>query len=71
MDRGQQANLGFLMTTESQNLGLTSHQSIDRMCLTLYWALGPTQTPASLTNTSLAIVFPGVSHPSTDQAQPC
>ncbi len=44
--------MGFLMTTESQDLGLTSHPKDG--------ALGPTQTtgwapPAGLTNTSSMI----------------
>ncbi len=34
MVRGQWANLGFLMATESQDLGLTSHPKDGKMCLT-------------------------------------
>ncbi len=51
--------LGFLITTESQNLGLTSHLKDGAFCkysipitiLRVRYALGPTQT-AGLTNTS-------------------
>ncbi len=64
--------LGFLMTTESQDLGLMSHPK-DGACWPYYpryytGALGPTQTagwapPAGLTNTSSSrnLDFPGVS----------
>ncbi len=75
--------MGFLMTTESQDLGLTSHPKDGA-----FWqytvpvttgVLGPTQTtgwapPAGLTNTSSNsnLLQPQeVSHPGTDQAQPC
>ncbi len=63
--------MGFLMTTESQDLGLTSHPK-DGALLTVQCprhytgALGPTETtgwapPAGLTNTSSNsnLVFPG------------
>ncbi len=61
--------MGFLMTTESQDLGLTSHPKdgafYSIVSPSLYWALGPTQTtgwapPAGLTNTSTNsnLVFP-------------
>ncbi len=40
--------LGFLMTTESQDLGLMSHPKdgafYSIVAPSLYWALGPTQT---------------------------
>ncbi len=75
--------MGFLMTTESQDLRLTSHPKDGA-----FWqytvpvttgVLGPTQTtgwapPAGLTNTSTNsnLLQPQeVSHPGTDQAQPC
>ncbi len=73
--------MGFFMTTESQDLGLTSHPKDGA-----FWqysvpvttgALGPTQTagwapPAGLTNTSSSsiLVFQEVSHPGTDQLNP-
>ncbi len=71
------------MTTESQDLGLTSHPkdgafysivSTTRHCT---GALGPTQSagwapPAGLTNISSSsnLVFQEVSHPGTDQLSP-
>ncbi len=73
----------FLMTTESQDLGLTSHPKDGAFWqysvpVTIPGALGPTQTtgwapPAGLTNTSSNsnLVLQEVSHPGTDQAQPC
>ncbi len=69
------------MITESQDLGLMSHPKdtfLTVQCPRHYTgALGPTQTtgwapPAGLTNTSSSsnLVFPGVSHPGTDQLNP-
>ncbi len=43
MVRDQRANLGFLMTTESQDLGLTSHPKDDAfysiVSLSLHWGV--------------------------------
>ncbi len=69
--------LGFLMTTESQDLGLTSHPKDDAFLQYSDGVLGPTQTtgwapPADLTNTSSSSnpVFP--ESPSRFwSAQPC
>ncbi len=63
-------SLRVLMTTESQDLGLTSHPK-DGLIYTivsrsLYWGVGPTQItgrapPAGLTNTSSSsnLISPG------------
>ncbi len=63
--------LGFLMTTENQDLGLMSHPKDGAFLqfsvpVTILGCLGPTQTtgwapPAGLTNTSFSsnLVFPG------------
>ncbi len=61
------------MTTESQDLGLTSHLKDGAFwqysvpITILGWA-----PPAGFTNTSSSsnLVFPGVSHPGTDQLKP-
>ncbi len=74
--------MGFLMTTESQDLRF--NVSSERRYLLQYsvpvtipGALGPTQTtgwapPAGLTNTSSnsSLVFPRGLHPGTDQLNP-
>ncbi len=67
------------MTTESQDLGLTSHPKDGAFSsiVSLYWGIRThtdrrVSTPAGLTNTSSSsnLVFPGVSHPGTDQLSP-
>ncbi len=74
--------LGFLMTTESQDLGLTSHPKdgafYSVVSPSLYWGVGPTQTagwapPVGLTNTSSSsnLVFPGGLPSRYWPAQPC
>ncbi len=74
--------LGFLMTTESQYLDLTSNPKDGAFCSivspSLYWVLGPTQTtgwapPAGLTNTSSSsnLVFTGGLPSRYWPAQPC
>ncbi len=75
--------LGFLMTTESQDIGLTSHPKdgafYSIVSPSLYWGIR-THTDlrvsppllASLTPLPTATKFSQeVSHPGTDQAQPC
>ncbi len=67
--------LGFLMTTDSQDLGLTSHPKdgafYSIVSPSLYWGSN-IQVLASLTPLPAATQFSQeVSHPGTDQAQPC
>ncbi len=73
--------LGFLMTTESQDLGLTSHPkdgAYDSIVSpSLHWGVRThtdqmVSAPDGLTNISSNsnLVFPGVSHPGTDQLSP-
>ncbi len=71
--------LGFLMTTKSQDLGLTSHPKdgafYSIVSPSLYWGSNtPGKHPllASLTPLPAATQFSQeVSHPGTDQDQPC
>ncbi len=50
MVRGQWADLGFLMTTESQDLGLTSHPKDSIVSPSLYWGVR-THTDHRVSNT--------------------
>ncbi len=63
--------LGFLMTTESQDLGLTSHPKdsdfYNIVSPSLHWGVR-TKTDHSVSECEFS---PEVSHPDTDQAQPC